>query len=217
MPIGPAFFTDLGGAASDLFQGYADESKATAAQASAAAARTAGQAYLLKSQGDILEGTQYGEAATAADVNAQYTAQSTAVQQAQADRALFLNVGETKADVAASGFGEGGSAGDILRSSASQGALNHAVLGQQGLITEAGYEQQAQSYRTMQQASGLASQEDILAAQGEQQTAAGYEAAAQADRTAAKGSDIAGILSAVAGVASLFAIPTGGASCRGRP
>src|ERR1019366_2908418 len=50
----------------------------------------------------------------------------------------------------ASGFGEGGSGGDILRSSASEGALNRAVLVQQGHITEAGYQEQADSYTAMQ-------------------------------------------------------------------
>jgi hypothetical protein len=41
-----------------------------------------------------------------------------------------------------------------LRSSASQGALNRAVLSHHGLITEADYQEQAQSYPTMQQAAG---------------------------------------------------------------
>jgi hypothetical protein len=50
-----------------------------------------------------------------ADLNAQYAAQSTAIQAAQADRTLFRSMGETKADIASSGFGEGGSAGDIRR------------------------------------------------------------------------------------------------------
>jgi hypothetical protein len=48
-----------------------------------------------------------------------------------------MTLGGQEADVAGAGFSEGGSALDLLRSSASQGALTHAVLGQQGLITEA--------------------------------------------------------------------------------
>lgn len=199
-------FSDFGAAASDIFAGQADQAKAGAAEAQANQARTASQADLLKSQGDLAEGVAYGKAAGLADENAAFTAQSTAIQQAQADRTLFLSTGETKADIASSGFGEGGSAGDILRSSASQGALNRAVLGQQGLITEAGFTEQASSYRSMQSAAGLASQEDVLASQGELQAAAGYEQEASADRTAATGSDISAVIKGVAGVAALFGV-----------
>ena len=49
-----------------------------------------------------------------------------------------------------------GSALDILRDSASQAALTHAVIGQQGLIQEAGYTEQAQSYKLMQEAANNA-------------------------------------------------------------
>ncbi len=194
---------DFGAAASDIFAGMADQAKAQAAEAQAGQAITSSQADLLKSQGDLAEGAAYGEAATLADTNAAFTAQSTAIQESQADRTLFQSLGTQRSNVAASGFGEGGSAGDILRSSASQGALNKAVLGQQGLITEAGYTQQAESYRAMQTAAGLASQVDILGAQGEQIAAQGYEAQASADKTAATGSDISAVISGLAGVAAL--------------
>ena len=199
-------FGDFGAAANDIFQGEADQAKADAADAQANQAITASQADLLKSTGDLTEGAAYGEAAGLADENAAFTAQSTKVQEAQADRTLFQSLGTQRSNVAASGFGAGGSAGDILRSSASQGALSKAVLGQQGLITEAGYTEQAQSYRAMQTAAGLASQEDVLASQGEQQAAAGYTAEASADRTAGTGSDISSVISGVAGVAALFGL-----------
>jgi hypothetical protein len=42
-----------------------------------------------------------------------------------------------------------GSALDILRESASQGALTRAVTGEQGLSQEEGFHQQAASYRNM--------------------------------------------------------------------
>jgi hypothetical protein len=71
----------------------------------------------------------------------------------------------------------------VLRDSAAQGALTHAVLGQQGLITEAGYKQQAQSYTTMQQAA----------------TQAG-----NAENEAATGAEITGAIKGVAAVASIF-------------
>jgi hypothetical protein len=205
--------SDFGAAASDLFAASADRAKAGTDRANSTLAKISGQADLLKAKGDTLEGTQYGEAASLSDLNARFTEQSTAIQTAQADRALFGVMGTQKADIAASGFGEGGSGGDILRDSASQGALSRAVLGQQGLITEAGYKEQRDSYLTMQAASGIAVQSDTLAAQGEDVSAQSYLDAAAADEKAATGKDISSIISGIAGVASIvLAIPTGGAS-----
>jgi hypothetical protein len=66
-------------------------------------------------------------------------------------------------------------------------AVTRAVIGEQGLITEAGYQEQAKSYEDMANAAGVAIKADKLAAQG-----------------AYGGAAIAG----VAAVASLF---TGGA------
>jgi hypothetical protein len=204
---------DFGGAVADLFAADALRSQSTADLAKANAARVAGQADRLKSQGDIVEGQAYGEAAGLADLNAKYTEASTRIQTAQADRALFGTLGGIKADIAGSGFGEVGSGGDILRDSAAQGALNRAVLTQQGQITEAGFEEQASSFRSLQTVAGLASQEDLLAAQGEDIAAQSYTQAAAADKTAAQGKDISAIISGIAGVAQIaLAIPTGGAS-----
>lgn len=110
-----------------------------------------------------------------------------------------------KAAAAGSGLTSGGTAGDILRNSAQQGALNQAITKSQGQITVAGYEEQAQSYTAMQNAAVLSSEEQTLAAQGEQDVAAGYEDTASTYQTAAKGSDISAIISGLGAVASLFA------------
>lgn len=67
-------------------------------------------------------------------------------------------MGQTTADVSGAGFGMSGSALDILRSGAQQGALTKQVLAQQGLISEAGYEEQQQSYLNMAQAADAAAQ-----------------------------------------------------------
>jgi hypothetical protein len=45
----------------------------------------------------------------------------------QAEREMYQSLGQTKADVAGAGFAESGSALDLLRQSASQGALQQAV------------------------------------------------------------------------------------------
>jgi hypothetical protein len=95
---------------------------------------------------------------------------------------------QTKADVAGGGFAASGSCLDILARSASQGALQQAVIQRQGLITEQAYEEQAQSYLNMESAADMA---------------------ANAEKKAAGGADIAAGFQFAAGVASLF---TGGAS-----
>ena len=159
--IGSQTFSDLGAGVSDIFAGFAAQTKA---------------------QGDILEGQAYGEAATLAEQNAQYTKTSTAIQEAQANRELLMSTGKTQSEVAGAGFAASGSALDILRSSAAQGSLQKAVVGQQGLITEAGYKEQASSYNLMQQAANNA---------------------ASAEKTAATGSFIAGGVQALAAIATL--------------
>jgi hypothetical protein len=94
--------------------------------------------------------------------------------------------------VAGAGFAESGSALDLLCSSVQQGALTHAVLGQQGLITEAGYTERAQSYKTMADAA----------------TAAGNAA-----NDAAGFATVTGIIKGAAGLASMFTgLPLSGVS-----
>lgn len=154
-------FSDLGGAASDIFAGFGDQAKA---------------------QGDFAEATDYTLASQLATQNEKFTETSTAIKEAQQNRSLTQTLGGQQADVAGAGFAESGSSLDLLRDSASQGALTHAVLGQQGLITEAGYTEQATSYTNMATAA----------------TAAG-NAANQASTFA----DITGGIKAIAGVATL--------------
>jgi hypothetical protein len=164
MTLSPQTFSDVSGAASDLFAGQGDQAKA---------------------QYDFAEAKNYGLAADLATQNEQFTETSTAIKEAQQQREAMGAYRGVQADVAGAGFAESGSALDILRDSASQGALTHAVLGQQGLITEAGYKEQAESYTTMQGAA----------------TAAG-----NAENNAATFSDITAGIKGVAAVATL-AIP----------
>lgn len=135
MTLGNATFTNLGGAVSDLF---------------------AAKGHRYKALGDQFEKENYGLAAEYAEKNVQFTKMATALKAHQADRELFKSMGTTQADVAGAGFAESGSALDILRSSASEGALQKATLSEQGLITEEGYKEQAQSYRNMMKAADVA-------------------------------------------------------------
>jgi hypothetical protein len=153
--------SSAGAGVSDIFQGFGAESKAT---------------------GDFAEAANYNLAATYASQEAAFTKQSTAIQEFQETRNLSRSLGQTTADVAGAGFAEAGSALDILRDSASQGALQKAVTSEQGLITEAGYKEEQQSYENM---------------------ANSAVAAGNAEGRAATGDFIAGGVQAIAGMAAL--------------
>ena len=63
------------------------------------------------------------------------------------------------------GFAASGTALDLLRDSASQGALQKATLGFQGEVDEIGYEQQAKSYEFMAKASRMSADESLKTAE----------------------------------------------------
>jgi hypothetical protein len=196
--------SSIGTAASDLFAGlYTAPAEQAAAQAQVAMAKASASADILQSQGDILEGQTYGQAATLAELNAQYTQESTAIQEAQAQRQTYMAIGGATAAAGGSGSSGGGSAGAILRNSAQQGALNAAVIQQQGLITQAGYNEQAASYYMMQQAAGVAAQAQTVAAGGETTAAQEYQTEANLFGESSTADYVSSALSGVAGVAEI--------------
>jgi hypothetical protein len=162
MAFGSSTITDFGGAVSDLFAAQADKAK---------------------QQNDYLEGQEYGLASDQATQNEKFTETSTAIKQAQLDRENYKTIGGQQADVAGAGFSASGSALDLMRDSASQGALTKAVGEQQGLIQEAGYTEQAKSYSLMQEAANNAG---------------------NAEGNASVFADITGGLKIAAGIASVF-------------
>jgi len=147
MALGSSTFQAIGGAVQDIFSA---------------------QGLRAKAQGNRLEAQQYDMAAGLARQNEQFAKTSTEIKQFQTQRGIYQTLGQQAADVAASGFEATGSALDLLRDSASQGALHKAVLSQQGLIEEAGYEEQAQSYNLMAQSARIAADanEDAAGALG---------------------------------------------------
>ena len=159
MALGAGTFNAIGGAVSDLF---------------------AGDALRTKARGSRIEAQQYDIAAELAKQNEQFTRTSTEIKTMQAQRGVYMALGQQQADDDASGFASSGSALDLLRDSASQGALNKAVLGQQGLIEEAGYRQQRQSYELMATSARMAADADEQAADNTKWTAAIKGAAAVA-------------------------------------
>lgn len=164
MAIGASTFSNLGGAAQDLFSGFATA-----------------KGLQIKAQGDLAEAASYDKASALATQNEQFTEQSTAIKQMQQSREISMAIGKQQSEVAGSGFESSGSALDLLRDSAQQGALTKQVLGQQGLITEAGYKEQAESYDIMSAAAkSTAAQEQDLAkdTQTFSYISAGFKAAA---------------------------------------
>lgn len=121
---------DLGSAVSDLF-GAAGSSEAASA---------------------------YGTAANIALSNEALTKRSTAIQAQQSDIQTFKALGTETADVSGAGFTQGGSAGDLLRSSAQQAALSKQLIVNQGNITAQGFEQQAAAYKGQEKAANTQSE-----------------------------------------------------------
>jgi hypothetical protein len=81
---------------------------------------------------------------------------STPIRRTRHHATCFLSLGTTKANVAGAGLAESGIVLEILRPQ--QGALAKAVIGEQGLITEAGYQEKAQRGGGSQIALALESQ-----------------------------------------------------------
>ena len=128
-------FRDAGGAVSDIFN-------------------YVGSQYRV--QGNRYEAANYRRAAGFADTNALLTDTSTRLKSVQQERQTFQQIGTVQSDVAGSGFTQGGSALDILRSVAQQGSLERAVGEMSGEVAEEGYRVQSENYRGMAAASDLA-------------------------------------------------------------
>jgi hypothetical protein len=219
---------NIGGAVSDLFAGFGAETaanlKAQGLQINAQGQLITAQGTILsaeglqiKAAGDIAEGKEYDIAAALARQNEEYTRQSTAIQQTQLDRQITATIGGQEAGTGAAGLKESGSALDLLADSAKQGALAKSVLAEQGVITEAGYEEQAQSYDVMSAAAkatatgeldiatktrGIADQQQAIAGQTMQLAYATTEAGHQQ----AQGDFISAAMKGVAAVAQIGAL-----------
>lgn len=142
--VGKGIFKAAGGAVEDLF---------------------AQQSLRTRAKGQRMEAEQYDLAAGYAREQKLYTRTSTELKQFQTERSILKTIGGQQADVAAAGFGASGTALDLLRDSAAQGELEKAVLGFQGLVDEAAFEQQAKSYEFMAKASRMSADESLKTAE----------------------------------------------------
>lgn len=144
MAIASGVFKAAGGAVQDLFSQ---------------------QALRTRAKGQLAEAEQYDIAAGYARQNELFTRTSTEIKNFQTERGILKTLGGQAADVASSGFEASGSALDLLRDSASQGALTKAVASFQGAVEETGYEQQAKSFDFMAKASRMSAQESLRSAE----------------------------------------------------
>lgn len=102
--------------------------------------------------GDFQAASAYDEAAKIAGQNATLAQVSGQIQEAQTARTVTLATGTETAGTAGAGFTNSGSAGDLMRSSLEQGALQKALVTNQAAITTQGYLEQQQADKGQAQA-----------------------------------------------------------------
>ncbi len=224
MAFGLNTISFFGGAVNDLFSSSAKADEynlkgaglnisAQGTRISAEGIRLQGQAGRLRAQGDITEAQNYTTAAGLARQNSEFTAQSTKLQELTADRQIYQGIGTERAEVGGAGFQQSGSAVDLLRSSAQQGALQKEVISQQGLMTEAGYNEQATAYDNLASYGNFAASQETQMA-GEQDKIAN-ETDVLANRTddlANQTRDLAGQTRTAGDISAGFKIASGIAS-----
>lgn len=170
MAFGSTTVNDIGTGVSDFFAAFGEEKSAQ-----------------IKELGYQTEATDYTLAANLAQQNEQYTKTSTGIQEAQQNRQITQATGRTTAEVAGAGFANSGTSLALLRSNAQQGAIAQSALSQQGLMTEAGYQEESTAYTNMATEATEAS-----------------NLTASAAKTAETGDIIGGVLKGAAAIATLF-------------
>lgn len=112
--------------------------------------------------GQLQAAKGYKKAAAFSDLSANISQQATQIQAFQAERDVYRTIGGAKADFGGAGLSMSGGALDVIRDSAQQGALTKQLIQAQGAITTAGYEAEAESYRSMATAAKTAGKGGIL-------------------------------------------------------
>lgn len=193
MAISSSNIGQLGGAVSEIFGG-------ASSIISAGGYKAAQRAYEKSAEIYADQGKLYDQMGVQSGANAKIADAGSRIKQMQTEREVLTTLSGQKADIAGTGLASSGSALDIIRSSAQQGALDVALGRISGELEQAGYREEQLSYQAM----GKASQAAAAAATGQ-------AGAAGAQATAAKVSGGGGILggllkgaSAVASIAGLF-------------
>ncbi len=145
------------------------------AQAGVAGEELAAEGATLQGQQDLIEQQNYKLAQKYAVENVGATEISTNIQEAQEQRAAFSTIGSEEAGTAGAGLAASGSALDLLASSNAQAALGKATIGYQGGVTEAGYQEQANSYGLMANSAHIAFTATGVTNQADQEAAMMYQ------------------------------------------
>lgn len=112
--------------------------------------------------GEFKSAKGYEQAAGFANRNAEIATQSAAIQELMAGRQITKTLGGQRADVAGAGLAASGSALDVMRDSAQQGALTKQLIANQGAINVLGYKAEAASYQSMASAAKTAGTGGLL-------------------------------------------------------
>lgn len=107
---------------------------------------------LFGARGARASASSYDEARRVAEENALFAKSATTIRDLQIQRSVFKTLGTQQAQVGGAGFAASGSALDILRDSASQGAHARAINEEQGAITANSYTEQAGLFSGMSDA-----------------------------------------------------------------
>ena len=119
--------------------------------------------------GDFSAATDYGLAANIAQQNVSIEKMTVGIQEAQSNRKIYQTESTERAATGGAGL-EGGSAGDLMRSSMQQGALANQLIKTQGNIQENAYQEQVVGYQGMQASSNAAGNAALQNAQAAQTT-----------------------------------------------
>jgi hypothetical protein len=115
---------------------------------------TAGSA--IQAYGSFQAQGAYKESAATDIEEAGLALQKSKIQEAQIGRELSMQQGQATSTITSNGFELGGSGLDILRMNASQGALAQATTGEEGLIQQQAYMQQASAAKAAANQAGIA-------------------------------------------------------------
>ena len=133
------------------------------------------QAEALAAQGYSGEAASYTSAAAVARQNERLAAASGVMEQAKIGLDVSKTIGSQQAGIAAAGFGSGGTALSLMRSSQRQGIIDQQTAGVNSEIQQGGFEQQ-----------GLAADAEAKAAATSAATASSLSATASTVATALK-------------------------------
>lgn len=117
---------------------------------------------LFGAAGQFQAASGFKKAAGYSKLQGQIAQQATRIQQLQAQREIYRTIGGQRADFGGAGLTLSGGALDVMRDSASQGALTRQLIAAQGAIEALGYEAETEAYLSQAAAAKTAGKGGIL-------------------------------------------------------